>query len=109
MCSHVAHNYNFCNFAGGSSAINGHCFITPSHQDVDAIEALGNPGWNWKNFSKYIKRSMEQVPNGIPHRSKALDDLYFDTLAGMGLKENKDPYNGNNVGPFLSTGEFSIL
>jgi hypothetical protein len=70
---------------------------------------LGNPGWNWKNFSKYIKRAMDQVPNAIPHRSKAFDDLYIDTLAGMGVKENKDPYNGHNIGPFLSSGDSSIF
>jgi len=22
-----------------------------------AWEALGNPGWNWKNFSKYVKKA----------------------------------------------------
>jgi len=24
---------------------------------VIAWEALGNPGWNWKNFSKYVKKA----------------------------------------------------
>lgn len=29
------------------------CWIKPQAADVDAIEKLGNPGWNWKDYAKY--------------------------------------------------------
>lgn len=63
---------------GGSSGINFlvsvrlHPFLTfvnrchyytrkawsiPPSQDIDAWEQLGNPGWNWENFSRSVKKS----------------------------------------------------
>ena len=59
---------------GGSSAINFMVWIKPPAEDIDGllllvvrshcayylitdIERLGNPGWNWNNFEKYIKRT----------------------------------------------------
>jgi hypothetical protein len=33
------------------------CWIKPPSQDVDAIERLGNPGWNWDDFQKYSVRA----------------------------------------------------
>ena len=33
--------------------MNFYCWIKPPAEDVDAIERLGNPGWNWNNFMKY--------------------------------------------------------
>ncbi|KAI0317903.1 GMC oxidoreductase [Amylostereum chailletii] len=38
---------------GGSSATNFYLWHRPAKEDVDAWEALGNPGWNWNNFLKY--------------------------------------------------------
>lgn len=45
------------NDIGGSSAINYHCWITPPAHDINVFENLGNPGWNWGNFSEYVKRA----------------------------------------------------
>ncbi|KAI9068482.1 GMC oxidoreductase [Trametes sanguinea] len=47
---------------GGSSGINFHCWIKPPASEIDDIERLGNPGWNWKNFEKYIKRTERFTP-----------------------------------------------
>ncbi|KIJ22968.1 GMC oxidoreductase [Sphaerobolus stellatus SS14] len=41
---------------GGSSGLNFCNWTLPSAQDIDAIEKLGNPGWNWKGFQKYAYR-----------------------------------------------------
>lgn len=29
----------------------------PPAEDIDAWERLGNPGWNWKRFLEYSKKS----------------------------------------------------
>ncbi|KAI0774498.1 alcohol oxidase [Fomes fomentarius] len=47
---------------GGSSGINFLCWIKPPAADIDDIERLGNPGWNWKNFEKYCQRTEGFVP-----------------------------------------------
>ncbi|OCH89327.1 FAD/NAD(P)-binding domain-containing protein [Obba rivulosa] len=49
---------------GGSSAMNVLLWTRPQREDFDgrptsvsAIEALGNPGWNWEKFYHYSKKS----------------------------------------------------
>ena len=64
---------------GGSSGVNFYLWTRPSEEDVNgasdwlrleegtkflicsayvtAWERLGNPGWNWKNFQKYVART----------------------------------------------------
>ncbi|KAF5329741.1 hypothetical protein D9619_009175 [Psilocybe cf. subviscida] len=42
---------------GGSSNVNLFVWCKPPAADIDAIEKLGNPGWNWDDFAKYSKRS----------------------------------------------------
>ncbi|KAF6817051.1 choline dehydrogenase [Colletotrichum plurivorum] len=42
---------------GGSSSVNGMAWDRGSAADCDAWEALGNPGWGWKTFLKYFRRS----------------------------------------------------
>ena len=36
--------------------------MSPPAADVDAFEALGNPGWNWAGFEKYSKK-VERLAN----------------------------------------------
>ncbi|KAF9821193.1 hypothetical protein IEO21_00801 [Rhodonia placenta] len=42
---------------GGSSSINFMCWTKPHANDIDDLEKLGNPGWNWKNYEKYLSRT----------------------------------------------------
>ncbi|KAH9890332.1 aryl-alcohol dehydrogenase [Xylariomycetidae sp. FL2044] len=41
---------------GGSSATNAHAFVPPTPASIDAWEALGNNGWNWKGLEKYFHK-----------------------------------------------------
>ena len=36
--------------------------MNPPAADVDAFETLGNPGWNWAEFEKYLKK-VERLAN----------------------------------------------
>ncbi|KZT10003.1 GMC oxidoreductase [Laetiporus sulphureus 93-53] len=47
---------------GGSSALNLMLWTRPQREDIDAIERLGNPGWNWDRFHEYSKKSEKFVP-----------------------------------------------
>ncbi|KZT32740.1 alcohol oxidase [Sistotremastrum suecicum HHB10207 ss-3] len=49
---------------GGSSAINFLCWTKPPLQDIDDIERLGNPGWGWESYEKYLKRAERFVHLG---------------------------------------------
>jgi hypothetical protein len=76
---------------------------------MNAIEALGNPGWGWNSFSKYLERVMEEVSVIIPHRLEFYDDLFSETLSNMGVKNNPDPYKGDNTGQFIAKGFTFVL
>lgn len=47
---------------GGSSAVNFFAWNKPPADHIDDFERLGNPGWNWANFQKYIARAEGFVP-----------------------------------------------
>ncbi|KXN82933.1 Glucose oxidase [Leucoagaricus sp. SymC.cos] len=47
---------------GGSSAINFLAWNKPSKEDIDAWEKLGNEGWNWSRFDKYMQRATTYTP-----------------------------------------------
>ncbi|KAK0445982.1 alcohol oxidase [Desarmillaria tabescens] len=42
---------------GGSSMLNFLGFVRPSKEELDAIEELGNEGWNWDSLSSYMKKA----------------------------------------------------
>ncbi|KAH9947119.1 GMC oxidoreductase [Amylocystis lapponica] len=42
---------------GGSSSLNFLIYTRPQCEEWDALETLGNPGWNWETFYKYSKKS----------------------------------------------------
>ncbi|KAI0797157.1 alcohol oxidase [Abortiporus biennis] len=42
---------------GGSSAINFMCYTKPPAKEIDDLETLGNPGWNWKTYQEHLSKS----------------------------------------------------
>jgi len=48
---------------GGSSSINGMCYVRGNPLDYERWQALGATGWGWKNVFPYFER-MECVKNG---------------------------------------------
>ncbi|KIY52405.1 alcohol oxidase [Fistulina hepatica ATCC 64428] len=47
---------------GGGTSINGLVVVHPTEQEINAIEALGNPGWNWDNLFPYMKAIERNIP-----------------------------------------------
>lgn len=41
--------------------MNFFCWVKPPAGDADAIERLGNPGWNWNDFMKYSQLTEKYV------------------------------------------------
>ncbi|KAI0353068.1 GMC oxidoreductase [Trametes cingulata] len=73
---------------GGSSGINFLCWIKPPAEDIDDFERLGNPGWNWKNYEKYIHRTEGFVPpseDTIKNLGMNFDNWKFGTSGPLGI------------------------
>ncbi|KAF8905300.1 alcohol oxidase [Mucidula mucida] len=111
---------------GGSSGINLLCWTKPPASDIDDWERLGNPGWNWKNYEKYIAKSEgfveldpeeqlkrelklaewnvgRQGPLGTAHL-KTMTEVEMkahQALLNLGLPEAPGPLSGNPNGAFL--------
>lgn len=113
---------------GGSSLLNFFASVRPSKEEIDAIESLGNPGWNWENILHYMKKSehleiptltdqeataYSVVPDPTlhgtegpiaksfpPHVTKIHTQL-LDTLESLGIPRNPDNSNGHPVGSLL--------
>ncbi|KAK6072795.1 glucose oxidase [Seiridium cupressi] len=51
---------------GGSTSINGLMWYRPTEAEVNKLETLGNPGWNWANLVPYMEAIERfQPPNDI--------------------------------------------
>ncbi|KAI0375888.1 GMC oxidoreductase [Pilatotrama ljubarskyi] len=73
---------------GGSSGINFLCWIKPPAEDIDDFERLGNPGWNWKNYEKYIHRTECFVPPSEETKTNMkmnFDNWTFGTNGPLGI------------------------
>ncbi|KAF8326563.1 alcohol oxidase [Cantharellus anzutake] len=111
---------------GGTSALN--FMATVSVEEYDAFETIGNEGWNWESFLKYMKKSETVAPSdpefGDKYNAKleegvhgdsgplklshstwtsGLTEPLFKSLEALGIKPNPDSSNGDN------TGSYSIL
>jgi choline dehydrogenase len=89
---------------GGSSSINAMVYIRGQAADFDEWEALGNPGWGWRDVLPYYKRiedhvhgaSEEHGAGGPLHVSEASDQAhplcqaFFRASKEAGLTFNPD-------------------
>ncbi|KAI0724007.1 alcohol oxidase [Cerioporus squamosus] len=109
---------------GGSSVINLLGFNRGSAHEYDAIEALGNPGWNWDELLKYFKKSETTLPLALDIAPEyklekpdpqwhgdsgpiikaysthfaSLHVPFIDALEKLGVPRNTESNKGNNVG-----------
>ncbi|KAJ7773739.1 alcohol oxidase [Mycena maculata] len=112
---------------GGSTLINVMELTRASSVEYDAIEELGNPGWNWNEFLKYFKKSetFTYSPQEVEPYGMHFDDnahgtdgplkktfpRYMDTLVQpalqtadtLGIRRISDPSAGDNRGIFVAT------
>ncbi|KZT28136.1 GMC oxidoreductase [Neolentinus lepideus HHB14362 ss-1] len=112
---------------GGSSGINFLCWSKPPKEDIDDIERLGNPGWNWENYQKYSHRTEKFVyPTPEFEKSNKMDLNHWrsgnegplltafpakipkaelevqQTLLNLGLSVAHDPLGGDPHGVFFT-------
>ncbi|THH06075.1 hypothetical protein EW146_g9725, partial [Bondarzewia mesenterica] len=114
---------------GGSSALNLLVAGRASAEEYDALEALGNPGWNWNGLLKYFKKSetLHYPPADLatkyeigwhPHFHGSdgplqltypryvwdLHKPWAQTLDRLGIPNNPEPSGGNNAGSTFIAG-----
>lgn len=114
---------------GGSSLINYLGIFRPSKIELDAIEELGNPGWNWDSLLYYMKKSECLQPpdvsrtNALKYAMKpdleyhgtdgpiknsfgpVLGEMHmklFDSAQALGIPRNPETGNGRNDGCMTS-------
>ncbi|EPS97882.1 hypothetical protein FOMPIDRAFT_142301 [Fomitopsis schrenkii] len=108
---------------GGSSATNFMIWGKPSATDMDALESLGNPGWNWKTFQEltlrvedFTEASADQhaevkhthnaayrgkggpLKTTVPGTAASLNNVFLETLQNMGIPLLGDAYGGSVTG-----------
>ncbi|KAJ3540564.1 hypothetical protein NM688_g6209 [Phlebia brevispora] len=111
---------------GGSSAINFMVYTKPGAEEMNDIERLGNPGWNWKNFQKYVQKSegyVDPTPETLKHIelpdvtglgrhgplavsyppiASGLEKLSCDAMHTLGLCGAPKPFDGDVTGAYLT-------
>ncbi|MDC1030016.1 GMC family oxidoreductase N-terminal domain-containing protein [Flavobacteriaceae bacterium] len=107
---------------GGSSSTNAMAYVRGNAADYDGWEALGNPGWGYKDVLPYFMRAennaqIEQMDEGYHGSSGELGvslptsfqtpfvEGFMDACAAVGIPKNSD-YNGakqHGVGIVQST------
>jgi len=65
---------------GGSSSINAMVYIRGHRGDFDDWEAMGNPGWGWKDVLPYFKKSETSDQGGTQWRGGE-GPLHVSTMA----------------------------
>lgn len=62
----LSHNLTVGKVLGGSSAINGMQWSRGTIEQYDALEKLGNPGWNFASLQGYMKKAEQfRAPNAV--------------------------------------------
>ncbi|EKM50933.1 uncharacterized protein PHACADRAFT_262829 [Phanerochaete carnosa HHB-10118-sp] len=80
---------------GGSSAINVMAYTKPAREELDALETLGNPGWNWSSYQKYANKA-----EGFRTPAPAIMDEDFRNL----YNPDSVGHDGNLTLSFVPTG-----
>ncbi|MGK0399103.1 MAG: choline dehydrogenase [Gammaproteobacteria bacterium] len=98
---------------GGSSSINGMCYVRGNPMDYELWSALGAQGWHWANVLPYFQR-LENVQGGGPlrgtngpisvTRGTELNPLYHAFVdagnqAGYAVSPNMNERQHEGVGP----------
>lgn len=65
------------------SLVNGMVWFRPTRTEVDKLEKLGNPGWNWDSLEPYMTAAERNTPPDPIQRSQ-----------GAGLDPEVHGYNG---------------
>ncbi|KZT66041.1 GMC oxidoreductase [Daedalea quercina L-15889] len=114
---------------GGSSGINFMCWTKPPKEEIDEFEKLGNPGWNWQNYERYVAKTegfyspSEEVIKrndnvnmnfdtwkigrdgplklAYPGKIDALENKVLQTMLNAGLPKAPHPLSGDPKGVFL--------
>lgn len=114
---------------GGSSFMNYLIMLRPSKSEMDALEELGNPGWNWETMLHYMKKGETLQNSNLPDEQAiryaakpdpslhgtdgpikksfptVLSDLHgklFDAAESLGIWRNVESGNGRNDGATTS-------
>ncbi|KAF8876240.1 GMC oxidoreductase-domain-containing protein [Infundibulicybe gibba] len=113
---------------GGTSAMNFMSLSRGTKGEYDALEALGNPGWNWNNLLPYFKKfeNLTMPPPAIaekhgiqpdpefhgtngpirvsfPRWYADLHEPFMEALGILGVPPNLEPENGHNIGRYVAS------
>ncbi|KAI0796330.1 alcohol oxidase [Irpex lacteus] len=111
---------------GGSSGMNFNVWQRPPAEELNDWERLGNPGWNWENVHKYIKKAENFVeppaevqaalniptnydvgrggplPISFPLTATEFEKHLQQALVDVGIPRATDPYGGKPSGAYYS-------
>lgn len=95
---------------GGSSSINGQEYARGTKDQYDALEKLGNPGWNWDSMLKYMQKSESFHPPSAEQKQQgATFDPSVHGYRGPLSVAYPVPYVGSKaIQAYLSSAEGTI-
>ncbi|KLO19194.1 GMC oxidoreductase [Schizopora paradoxa] len=98
---------------GGSSHANFLGMFRPSKAELDALEALGNKGWNWDSLLQYMKKSEAFIPVPISEENAHLfainPDLSLHGTEGPIKKSYPKEWSRLHENLFKSVEDLGIL
>ncbi|KAJ7596305.1 alcohol oxidase [Mycena floridula] len=111
---------------GGSTSIHFMMWNVPPAADIDNWEKLGNPGWNFKNYQKYLDkarslRTASTEPRRFSGISTVIDDAgsgpiktsypgvvpdygvrWLKAIQQLGFPKSANPDRGEPIGAYLA-------
>jgi choline dehydrogenase len=81
---------------GGSSSINGLIYVRGQPEDFERWEALGNPGWGWKDVLPYFDRSQMRF-SAIGEKHELMEAV-IRAARELGIPRNDDFNSGRQEG-----------